>query len=438
MLNLIKTVLIISVVLLPDYYIVASPFTLRIIAMFLLLFFYLIDSLVVLRKPIQISKDTQNVLLAAFALLLYVYISDVAKNDPVEASRRFYPNLLILTALPIFEYNKKSMDLHKILNIVFGFAILFAIFQILGLRHNLSTLLPEFAFIKSDRIIDPATVQDLRVSGPGFSIISFALYLGYFVIITQYLSLKSGNILLMIYLVIGAIVLLFTQTRSAIYGLLPSILIVRFFYGKRNIKEMFKILFILVVFSISISILSDTIQSRLPRLYEVLDASVLERFQTNYYATIGVLKESPVFGIPKEEAFEVISEAIAARGLVLGTTLRATTTHHNQILYYFRYYGLIGVSLLVMVYVMVCRKILGTPSHITKMMLLSILLFDLQYSLGHNNRLIHNILFWVLLSLASEKTSPPQEQKHYSIPSGNFNNIKTNNRFKITKRKYKI
>lgn len=410
----------------PDYYILESPFSLKILALFLLFFTYLIDVLGVLKKQIEISRNTQKIILVAFVMLLYIYISDIFKGDFVEASRRFYPNVLILTVLPIFEYNRKSFDLYKTLGIIFGISVFFAIFQMLGLRHNLSTLLPELSIIKSSQLIDAATEQGLRVSGPGFSIINFSLYLGYFIIVIQYHFTQRGNIFLMIPLAVGALVLFFTGTRSAIYGLLPSILLVRFLYGKRNVKEMFKLLIIIATVSISLALLSESIQSRFQRFYKPFDASVIERFQTNYYATIGVLKESPFFGIPKEETSDVISRTVEEMGIFFGDTVRVTTTHHNQILYYFRYYGLVGVIFIGMLYLMVFRKILATPSQITKMIFLSIIVFDLQFSMAHNNKLLHNIVFWVLLSLASEQTLPFQEQEYRLIPSANFNSKKGN------------
>jgi len=435
MLNLIKTFLIISVVILPDYYILESPFRLRIVAMVFLLFVYLIDSLIMLKKPIQISKQTQDVLLAAFAVLLYVYVSDVIKNDAIDAARSFYPNLLILTVLPIFEYKNKSMDLHKVFYFVFGFAVLFAMIQIFGLRHNLSTLFSEFIFLKSDQIINPDTEQHLRVSGPGFSTITFALYLGYFIIITYYLLIRRKNIFLLGALGLMICTLFFTQTRSAIYGLLPSILVVQLFYGEKDVKQVIKILFILCGISISIIYLSDTIERFFPRLYKPFDASVIERFQTNYYATIAVLRESPVFGIPKEEAPGLISGTVDNIGLVFGDTLRVTTTHHNQILYYFRYYGLVGVGLLLILYILVFKKIIHAPSGTTKMMLLSIIIFDLQYSMGHNNKLINNILLWILLSMSSRINISSREEKYRTIPRGDFNKIKGADGFKERKTK---
>lgn len=403
MLALAKLFFIISVILLPDYYFLASPFRIRTILMVLLLIIYALGHLKASKRNFQICGDTRNILIAAFLLLFYIYISDVIKNDPVDAANLFYPNLLIPAMLLVYEYRLRSFKLVRALYYVFSVSILFAIIQIAGIQVNLSTLVPNIGPIGSDQMIAVTSPQGLRVSGAAYSTIGFAEYLSIMLIITYYRLFDRKSISMIGLFIVMTGVLLFTQTRSAIYGLLPSVAVVHLYYMRKS-KDMKKVVFVLGFAVLAIYLFLPFIENQFYRLMQPFDASVIERFQTNYYATLGVFREAPIFGIPKERAWEVISVAAWQRGLAFGDIFRFTTTHHNQIFYYFRYYGLVGVGLLILLYIFVFRKILRTPSLTLKMALLSIFIFDLQYSLGHNNKLITNIILWVLLALSFRRT----------------------------------
>lgn len=401
--NIIKVLLLVSVLVLPDYYLIESPFRIRTIVLASLLLIYLFDHLVKSNKSIQMSKNTRDVLLVAITLLIYVYISDVIKNDPIEAANVFYPNLLIPFMLLIFEYKQESFNLYKVLYATFGISIVFAVLQILGMRDNLSTLVTQIGFMKSDQMISIVSPQGLRVSGAAYSIVGFAEYLGILIIITYFRFIDKRNIAMLIGLAAMIIILFFTQTRSAIYGLVPSILVVHLLFERKNVRGIVQIFGFFAIILFVISIFANTIEEKFYRVTTPFDATVIERLQTNYYAVLGVWREAPLFGIPKEMAWEVISSTAAQEKRVFDRVLRITTTQHIQILYYFRYYGLIGVGLLIILYYTVFKKILDTTSAITKMTLLSIFIFDFQYSFGHNNRLINNILLWILLSLANNR-----------------------------------
>lgn len=401
MLRLTKIALVVSVLLLPDYYILESPFRIRTILLAVLLIVYLLDHIFKSNRTFQMSRDTKNVLLAAYAFLIYIYISDVIKNDPIEAGNIFYPHLLIPVVLLIFEYRRKSFDLYKVLYLIFGISILFAVLQIIGLRENLSTLIPELGFIKSDQVISLPGPQGLRVSGAAYSIINFAECLGFLIIITYYRFTEKRNKISILSIILMIVVLFFTQTRSAIYGLVPSIFLVGLYYRRKNFKEVLRLAIFLVIVFFTVSLFSNLIEKSFHRLTTLSDWTVIERMQTNYYAMLGVWRRAPIFGIPKEMAWDVISRTAWEEGLIFGDILRISATHHNQVLYYFRYYGFVGLGLLMLLYYMIFRKIVHSSQLVTKMILLSIFLFDFQYSLGHNNKLINNIILWILLSLTT-------------------------------------
>jgi len=221
------------------------------------------------------------------------------------------------------------------------------------------------------------------------------------IIMTYYRLIERKNIVLIASLGVMVAILFHTQTRSAIYGLIPSIALVHLFFVRKNVKDLIRITSLLAITLSVVILFSGFIEKNFYRVTTPFDATVIERLQTNYYATIGVWKEAPLFGIRKEMAWDVISHTAREEGPIFGDIFRVTTTHHNQILYYFRYYGLIGLGLLIALYWMIFRKIGHSPNNITKMMLLSIFIFDFQYSIGHNNKLISNVLLWLLLSITA-------------------------------------
>lgn len=392
--------LLVSVLLMPEYYLLDTPYRLANIFMILLLGVWLADRLVILDGGLGLDRGSGRILAAAYLLMTYVFVSDLLKNDPGEALRLYLPNLLIPMMLPVFRHLGQRFDVRRAFLWVFGFSLLFALAQVAGFRTNLNMIFPGFGPLMSDGIVDPAVIEGSRVSGAVFSIIGFAECLGFALILGYFAYQRSRRKVLIPVMAVMVAVLFLTQTRSAIYGLVPSVFLVELLFGGRKVRSILRALSLVVAVTLAAVYLSDLIEQRFYRLKDPLDASVLERIQTNYYATIGVWNAAPVTGIPKEKAWEVISETASERDLVVGDLLRVTRTHHNQVLYYFRYYGLIGVALLLLLFLCVFQKLRLMPPSTDKLALISIFVFDLQYSMGHNVKLINNVLLWVFLSLA--------------------------------------
>ncbi|MBN2570113.1 MAG: hypothetical protein JXB42_11845 [Deltaproteobacteria bacterium] len=409
MLKTSKIILLIFVLLLPEYFIFESPYRLTYVAMSFLLLVYVIDKFVILGEDLNISRDTRVILFYAFSLLLYVFISDVIKNDPAEGARMLLPNLLIPLMLPIFEYKKSSVNLYKAFFAIFSISVAFAVVQAVGFKWNLPILFPGFGFLKSDRFLDPMMHLHWRVSGATFSVIGFALYLGIAIIILYYLMIEKKNKFLIIPLFILVIVLFFTQSRSTLYGIVPTLALTNLICTKNSIKSLINTTLTTILIIIAIYSFSEIIKASTPRVTNPFDASVIERLQTNYYATLGTWETAPIFGVPRDKIWDVIQTTATRKGIVVGDKWRITTTHHNQLLYYFRYYGLIGLGLLVLLYYKIFVEIFKTSDKTNRMILLAIFIFDFQYSMMHNNKLINSILLWVLLSLASNRY--PQEDK---------------------------
>jgi len=416
-LRLAKIFVIASVFIFADYYLIKPAFSLRIISIAILVVIFLADKLVILKERIYISEDTKKVLIVSFFFLFYIYISDSIKNDFIEATNQFLPGVLLPLILIIFEYRLNSSNLYKILYGVFSISFVWAISQIVGFGENLNTIFQGIGILQSHQIIDPATQAGSRVSGAIFSVIGFANYLGIFIIITYFKFLESKKKILIPAMLIMAIVLFFTQTRAALYGIVPSIAVIQCFHSRKKIKEILRIIAVMLLIMCTLWLFNNTIEKKFSRITTISQPDVLLRFQVNYYLMKGVWKEAPLFGIPKESAWELLYESAAISIQYLGDTSARTPTHHNQIGYYFRYYGLIGLILLLALYFMIFRKIAHTSFFYTKMMLMSIFLFDFQYSMSHNTKLISNILLWILLALAVKEKNKKDETSYSTAPN---------------------
>lgn len=403
MLRLSKIGLIFTMIVFSDYYILDPSYRLYNIFLALSFFTFCMEIFFIKKKGLVISKDTRDILLVSFIFLSYLYISDIVKNDPIEGAKMFYPILLIPLMLLVFEYGSRFFDSCKFFSIAVSIGILFAVLQIFGFSYNLSALFSNLGIIHADERLYTLVIegQGRRVIGATFNLISFAEYLSILIMIMYFRFLEKRKLVLLIAIAVMIVVLFFTQTRSALYGLGPTIIFVHLLCGQKNIRGFLKISAAILIMLFAVFLFSGIIEKYFYRLTTPFEATALERFQTNYYAMLGVWRQAPIFGIPKDMAWEVISGTALQEGLVFGDQLRITTTHHNQVLYYFRYYGLVGVALLIFLYVMVFKKIAHTPNKITKMILFSIFIFDLQYSMGHNNKLVNNVILWILLSIAS-------------------------------------
>ena len=100
---------------------------------------------------------------------------------------------------------------------------------------------------------------------------------------------------------------------------------------------------------------STELNEYLPYVFKDIDHGDTHRYFTNIYISKGVLLESPFTGIAPNVAWDIF-EKYADINYHTGDE-GTTPTHHNQIFYYLRYYGLIGVAFLFFLYFKIFKSI---------------------------------------------------------------------------------
>lgn len=403
-----KILVLISVLILAEYYIMLPSFTVRAFSFALLVVIY-----IAFVNPFfsvsPIADNTKSVMLWAMVFITYILISDFLKNNPFESFKDWIVNVPAILFLPIFEDKKSDMNILKPYLIIFGFSMLFALLQIFGLGHNLGTLIPNIGPVSSTAMIDSATVSGYRVSGAIYSVIGFAEDMAILIIMLYFFFYKRRKIVFLIALSFSILILFSTQTRAAIFGIIPAILVSHFFIEKMSFKKMFQYTVLIGAILFSLFAVKEAITEKFTYVFQDKEFNLTEehRFTANYYMIKGVLEESPLFGISKEAAWEIFIKHADIPGYVINSLMAtsATPTHHNQFGYYFRYYGIVGIILLAILYLNIFRKIMQARSELIRMCLVGIFVFDLIYSMGHNNKLVSNPILWILLSLASNNAS---------------------------------
>ena len=351
-------------------------------------------------------KRISSIFVPFMLFLIYIFIINIYQNTFAEALSYLIPFI----PLPFILYalnNKPNNDeliytyvkLWLIINCFFCFLQFFGIHIILS---DITSLIPFFEKVYSfDSNID---FQGLRISGATYSIIGFASQLGmmwfYFYYNKTHLYSKRTRFY---FLTLIILLILFTQTRSLIFLLVPIIIITnalvnnKFLALIRTASFLSLILFILLFFK-------DTLLDAFPRLFLNFedDGSIVHRIQANVYSSIGTFYTSPFIGVSFDDALKVMQLGYSKIKLFYGSFFIEEVTHHNQPLYYFRYYGFIGLFFLLFIYYRFLQ--FSKSKHKTvedKRVIYSIIIFHFLYTLSHNNTIFTDQFLWIFLSLHS-------------------------------------
>ena len=398
-----KILLLITLLVFPQYYILVSPFRLTIIASLVLIGIFFMD-MTVKGEVVLLGGATERLLLICIFFLLYVFFVDFTRNDAIDATRKFFGYGFIPFLLIPFQKRDK-FHFEKVFNILLFISIYFAVMQLLGIRENLSTLFHGFGPIKSDNIAHYQMVHDGRVSGAVFSIVFFGEILAIAIILSYYKFLETQRWMWLVYITFLSYLLVKTQLRSAIYGLLPVLLIVDLITTtkKWDILKRFAIVTILFMTVLSLNLLYTRQPFLADRLLNPVDSSTIEKVLSNYYGSLGTLDESPLVGTRREDIKSTTQRKLSSNRRIF-VDHDFQLTDHNQILYYLKYYGLIGVFFLALLYLSI-HKYIMTECWDHRRVLLAILLFDFQHSMFHNNRLLSNSIIWIILGAFIARTT---------------------------------
>ena len=133
------------------------------------------------------------------------------------------------------------------------------------------------------------------------------------------------------------------------------------------------------------------------------DNNTLVKLTSNLYGVEFALRASPVWGIPKLQLLEAVTSMYREGDLPTGVSIDSLLTNHNQFGYVLRFYGAVGLALLLWLCVTFFRLIAGMRDEWSRALLYGTLIFLIQFSLLHNTFLIGVPVFWLLIAGVEEE-----------------------------------
>lgn len=357
------------------------------------------------KKNIKIKAN--KIYLPFLLFLLYIFLINILQNDILDAISLLIPFIpLPLIFYFLYESNNNNRIIYiysktwLILNFIFCILQFFNFHIILS---DVSSLLPFVG--RTYNFASDFSLQGLRVSGITYSTIGFSSHLG---MIFFYFFYNRNNMyskkMRLIYLLMILFLIFMTQTRSLIFLVFPILIINKFLFSKKGFLSQARNLIFLIPLTFGLTLLfSEYLQVTFPRLFLTIesDGSIVHRIQSNVFAVIGTFYTSPIIGVPFDDALEMMNYGFSKIGLFVGDYFIDEVTHHNQILYYFRYYGFIGLIFLIYIYYKMIIIALLSKSNEIKKIILSVVFFHFFYTLSHNNTIFTDYFLWIFLSLKS-------------------------------------
>lgn len=412
MFNSLKMLVLSSLVLLTDYIFLFD--NLRVTTLFcclLVLYYFVVVNPVAIKhcKHICLDDDTSAVVNIALLFIVYLLSVDLLRGrDIFESIVGSVSAIVMVALLPIFENRRGQFNVIRQFKWLMIVSMLFSLAQILGKDIILVNIFPGFGPLQPERVVEEFGNKYSRTMGATSNIIAFSSQLTIFVIISYTTWIRSRRPMAVIGVIVALFFLITTQTRAAILAIVPSIIITQSLLARLRLQEMVRVFLFIAVLAFGYWFLSDLVLSHMAYLDKEIDHGDTHRFWVNWYMSIGVINESPLFGIAREAAWDLYLKYGDLRIYSYNPNI-SVPTHHNQLGYYLRYYGIVGAGLLCCLYALIFRKILRSKSFFVGVALGSIFLVDLIYSMAHNNKLLGSPLLWILLSLAS--LSPTKERE---------------------------
>lgn len=393
-----------SVILLTDYMFVLENvrFTTLCYCLLVLHYFVFVKPIAIkCRKLNSFNEDTSAILRVSFVFIFYMLFIDLLRGrDIYNSFIGAFSTMVVVALFPIFENRRGGFNIVRQFNLLMVISMLFAMAQLLGKNVILVDIFPGFGPLQPERIVEEFENSYSRTMGATSNIIAFSSQLTIYIIISYASWVHARRPIAVFGALIALFFLITTQTRAAILAIVPAVMLTQALLARQRMKELVRVITLIIVLAFGYWLLVDFVLIHMPYLSKDIDHGDTHRFWVNWYMSIGVLNESPLFGIARETAWELYMK-YGDLGIYSYNPNISVPTHHNQLGYYLRYYGIIGVGLLCWLYTLIYRKIMRSQSFLVGVALGSIFLVDLVYSMAHNNKLLGSPLLWILLSLAS-------------------------------------
>ena len=370
-----------------------------------------------------VRQTTINLMKWAIALILVKFIIDNTVHIGVTLSRfmeTFFYLLresFVVLMLPVFEkIDYKRIRLVETTVIASVPAIVLGYLQIRNPTINLPSLLSGFGMLVFPSI-ETHLFDSNRMIGTFDLAIGLALLLGMLCVIAWTRGFIGGSfkrkIMSLAFFLVCYVLIIFTQTRSAIYGVFPSLLVAYLLRGGKLVRKLAVVGIAGVIALSAFSAFEAFVVKYSARSRMQVDANTYYKITANVYGTYAALAANPLFGISREtgegEGKKEFKEMVKKGRRELGEIVKAPgdrrleATDHNLFAYYARFYGLVGFCLLCVVIFKMLKKISMKQDPGTRFMLYGLLVFFLQYSLLHNNGLLQAVLLWCFLAYGTER-----------------------------------
>lgn len=388
-----------SIMVLTDFYVVHPSIRMPVLAMLLLAIHFIVQRGIP-RVGLWRGTLLARLLGAALSFCVFMALVDLSRGDSLyDVLVQLFSQGLVAMMLPAFLDAGRPFPLVKWFRRLATFSLTFAVLQAVGLPIVFASLVPNVGVIGSDRVSEILIDTYGRATGATSNTIAFAAHMSMLTLIAYAAYERNRSTTQIGYGLLGLIGILVSQTRAALYGLIPAVILSRLIFAGMRFRTVLRLTPVLAVGLFATWMIQSVSAEFFPYIAKEIDTGDTHRFWTNWYMAVGVLKESPLLGIDPSRAWDVYFRY----GDMSITQYRpdmTTPTHHNQIGYYFRYYGLVGLSLLVFVYLRIFQAIKACESTSMRVFLGALFILDFIYSMAHNNKVMTSPLLWIALSMA--------------------------------------
>lgn len=395
-----------SLTFLSDFYLINPMLTFGNITLIFSIYLYILlrDKLRIYKFSFSVEqqKNFKQLVSVYLIFVIYIFLTHIIRGEILFAVKNIilqFGTICLFFLLNYFYYQNK-INILKFLYFSILIHFVFTIFQFVGFDITFTNLVPSnflIGFIENSNL----EKSFFRATGAVSSEIALANQAMSFLVIALFYYIKDKNIKNLFFLMITIFMLISTQSRAAIFSFLPIIIFCwMYFFKNSNFKNY---VFLIVIISLLIFIVLGSqryFENFLPYLFKDINLGDTHRLWTNLYISSGVLSESPLFGVSSENVWNLYNDYAPNEynPYLRNFQLNLTPTHHNQLFYYLRYYGLIGLFLLLFLYYKIYKSVKLTKENSIRFIVGSIITLDLFFSMTHNNKILHPFI-WIYISL---------------------------------------
>lgn len=373
----------------------------------------------------RIPPSTVGLMTWTFALVFYKFLLDSTLHleEGLDAATQLLKESVTVLMLPVFE--RIGAGRIRVVSVIMVAATIsgaFGFIQIFYPGFNIPSLLPSNPILITDGDAFDYIASENRIVGTYAIAIGFALLMGLAIVIlwARNLILKKNSILTISALLVAvlfAYLILASQTRSAVYGLFPALLMAYLIENLKNPRKMMLAIGVAFMLLVAFDGYREMVSNYSSRSAKGMDANTYYKITANLYGTYAALARDPLFGVPiirsdpvaaSKAYYELIVEGRAELGEVIEDShfnQDFVPTNHNLFAFYARYYGLVGFFLLIGVLVMMFRKARRKKDISDRYLIYGVIIYFLQYSLLHNTQILETLAIWALLSVGKEDDS---------------------------------